>query len=200
MTSDSKFPHESRPYWPAGILPHVTAIAHAPQTTRPNRSTSTAKLALITAGLALLVPSITGCFNGMNASTNVQSTTAPGTGVQAMIGTLSIDNATLVTGPGTTGTLLMRIANFGPIGDTLVQAQINGQPAEIVGTSVEIPANESIPFGWESVHYVNTIALNVGPSTYVPVTLQFEKSGVVDMQVLTVPPAGVYEGIAPGGL
>ena len=178
----------------------MTAFAPVPPTARSSRSNSTAKLALIAAGLVLLVPSITGCFNGMNASTNVQSTTAPGIGVQATIGTLSIDNATLVTGPGTTGTLLMRIANFGPIGDTLVQAQINGQPAEIVGASVEIPANDSIPFGWESVHYVNTIALNVGPSTYVPVTLQFEKSGAVDMQILTVPPTGVYEGIAPGGL
>lgn len=129
---------------------------------------------MILAGVALLVPGLTGCFNGIDASTNVQATTAPGTGVQATIGTLSIDNATLVTGEGPTGTLLMRIANFGPIGDRLVQAQINGQPAEIVGTTVEIPANDSIPFGWESVHYVNTIALNVGPSTYVPVTLQFE--------------------------
>ena len=164
-----------------------------------NRIHGPTKIAVITASLGLLVPGLTGCFNGIDASTNVQSTTAPGTGVQATIGTLSIDNATLVTGPGTTGTLLMRIANFGPIDDRLVQAFINGEPAEIVGSTVEIPANDSIPFGWESVYYINTIALNVGPSTYIPVTLQFEKSGAVDMQVLTVPPTGFYEGITPGG-
>lgn len=174
----------------------IPPTQNSPQNSPRNRI---AKIALITAGLALLVPSTTGCYNGINAATNVQSTTAPGIGVQATIGTLSIDNATLVTGPGTTGTLLMRIANFGPIGDTLVQAIINGQPAEIVGTSVEIPANDSVPFGWNSVHYVNTIALTVGPSTYVPVTLQFEKAGAIDLQILTVPPTGVYEGIAPGG-
>ncbi len=176
----------------------MTACAPTPSTPNSPRR-RVAKIALITAGLALMVPSTTGCYNGINAATNVQSTTAPGNGVQATIGTLSIDNATLVTGPATTGTLLMRIANFGPIGDTLVQAIINGQPAEIVGTSVEIPANDSVPFGWDSVHYVNTIALNVGPSSYVPVTLQFEKAGAIDMLVLTVPPTGVYEGIAPGG-
>jgi len=93
----------------------------------------------------------------------------------------------------------MRIANFGPEGDTLVQAQINGQPAEIVGTSVEIPANNSVSVGWDSGHYVNTIALTVPISSYVPVILQFAKAGAVEMQVLTVPPTGVYEGIAPGG-
>lgn len=172
----------------------TVSLVHSQSTTRSRRI---AKIALITAGAALLIPSTTGCYNGMQASTNVQSTTAPGNGVQATIGTLSIDNATLVTGPATTGTLLMRIANFGVEGDTLVQAQINGQPAEIVGTSVEIPANDSVPFGWESVHYVNTIALNVGPSSYVPVVLQFEKAGALELEVLTVPPTGVYEGIMP---
>lgn len=165
---------------------------------RSGRSRKNYKIAVISAGLALLLPSTTGCYNGINATTNVQATSAPGIGVQATIGTLSIDNATLVIVPDTTeGTLLMRIANFGPVDDTLVQAQINGQPAEIRFTSVVIAANESVPFGWESDYYVNTLALGVEPSTYVPVTLQFEKAGAVDMQVLTVPPTGVYEGIAP---
>lgn len=175
---------------------HPQASAQ-PSTRSPRRRGAT--IALATAGLALIIPGTTGCYNGLQASTNVQSTTAPGNGAQATIGTLSVDNATLVQGVATTGTLLMRIANFGPEGDTLVQAQINGQPAEIVGTSVEIPANNSVSVGWDSGHYVNTIALTVPISSYVPVILQFAKAGAVEMQVLTVPPTGVYEGIAPGG-
>lgn len=155
------------------------------------------KIGLIAAGVALLTPALTGCFNGMQASTNVQATTAAGNGMQGSVGTLAIDNATLVQGPATTGTLLMRVSNQGGEADSLVNAVINGQPAEIVGGSVEIGPGASVSFGWDSVHYVNTIALNVPVSSYVPVVLQFEKSGVLELDVLTVPPTGVYEGIAP---
>jgi hypothetical protein len=150
------------------------------------------------AGLAMIVPITTGCYNGMNASTNVQATTAAGNGVQASVGSMAIDNATLVQGPATTGTLLMRITNQGVETDSLVQASINGEPAEIVGEVVEFTPGASVSFAWDSTNYVNTIALNVPMSSYVPVELLFENAGVVEFNALTVPPTGVYEGIAPG--
>jgi hypothetical protein len=156
------------------------------------------RLAIAAAGLAVIAPLTTGCYNGLDASTNVQATTAAGNGVQANVGMIAIDNATLVQGPATTGTLLMRVTNQGVETDALVQASINGQPAEIVGSVVEITPSSSVSFAWDSVHYVNTIALNVPMSSYVPVELLFEKAGVVEFNALTVPPTGVYEGIAPG--
>jgi len=156
------------------------------------------KLAIAAAGLAVIAPITTGCYNGMDASTNVQATTAAGNGVQANVGSMTIDNATLVQGPATTGTLLMRITNQGVETDSLVQASINGEPAEIVGGVVEFTPGASVSFAWDSMNYVNTIALNVPMSSYVPVELLFEKAGVVEFNALTVPPTGVYEGIAPG--
>ena len=39
--------------------------------------------------------------------------------------------------------------------------------------------------------------LDVPVSTYVPVELGFEKAGLVKLSLLTVPPTGYYEGIAP---
>ena len=187
---------ESRSLPPNGY-PHGVSQTQTRAVTRPT-ARRFQKIGLIAAGAALLTPALTGCYNGMQASTNVQATTAAGNGMQGNVGTIAVDNVTLVTGPATTGTLLMRASNQGAEPDFLVGALINGQPAEIVGGRVEIAPGSSVSFGWDSVHYVNTIALNVPPSSYVPVVMQFENSGVIELDVLTVSPTGVYEGIAPG--
>jgi hypothetical protein len=42
------------------------------------------------------------------------------------------------------------------------------------------------------------MALDAPMSSYVPVTLQFANAGMAELDVLIVPPTGIYEGIAPG--
>ena len=44
---------------------------------------------------------------------------------------------------------------------------------------------------------VRSYEFDASPSTYVPVALQFERSGIVEANVLIVPPTGYYEGIEP---
>ena len=39
--------------------------------------------------------------------------------------------------------------------------------------------------------------LDAEPSSYVPVTLTFQRAGQLNISVLTVPPVGYYEGLLP---
>ncbi len=156
------------------------------------------KIALASAGFALLVLGVTGCYNGQQATTTVQAANPTGNGQDANLGGIVVDNVTVVRGPGTTATLLMRATNQGVEMDALVGATINGETAEIVGTVVELMPGDSFSFGWESDYYVNAEVLDAPISSYVPVTLQFANAGTASLNVLIVPPVGMYEGIAPG--
>ena len=60
---------------------------------------------------------------------------------------------------------------------------------------VELLPNQSVGFGYESDRD-QLYEFDASPSTYVPVALQFERSGIVEANVL-VAPTGYYEGIEP---
>ena len=166
----------------------------------PNRTRSarTRRLVAAAAGLAL-VPALTGCFSGFEATTNVQVTQNSGNGTQARAGDIRVDAATLVTAPPETGgaTLTMRVTNDGAEADELTAVQIGGTPAYVTGGTVPIDPGTSVSFGYESTLWINAYGLDTPPSGYVPVELTFARAGTVAMQVLTVPPVGMYEGIAP---
>jgi len=156
--------------------------------------------AAIAAVLILLAtPALTGCFSGKAATTNAQATMNSGNGVQAQAGAIHIENATLVKGPegSKSVTLTTRIVNAGPVADKLVFATIDGQQATITGDQVELAPGASISFGFDSDHWINGYAFEKPTSTYVPVQLGFQDAGLVSMSLLTVPPVGYYEGIAP---
>lgn len=164
----------------------------------PTHSARTRRLA---AGVLVvaLVPSLAGCFSGFEATTTVQSTMNSGNGTQASAGDLRIDNATLVTGPveGGAATLTMRVTNIGAEADELTGVQIGGAPAYVTGDRVPVGPGDSVSFGYDSQLWVNAYGLETEPSSYVDVVLTFTRAGDVPMQVLTVPPVGIYEGIAP---
>ncbi|MFM8895536.1 MAG: hypothetical protein ACKOE2_09215, partial [Actinomycetales bacterium] len=93
--------------------------------------------------------------------------------------------------------------NDGREPDTLVSVQINGQPATIDGAaasagSVELPRGAAITFGYQnSQSWVNSYDITEAESAYVPVRMTFQRAGILDFTALTVPPVGIYEGIAP---
>ena len=60
-----------------------------------------------------------------------------------------------------------------------------------------IGPGQSVSYGYDSDQRINAEGLDVPVSSYVDVELGFEKAGLVRMSVLTVPPAGYYEGITP---
>lgn len=157
---------------------------------------------------AVLVPALAGCFNGQRATTTVQATQDSNNGTQARLGGLRVENATLVSGPdGTsTATLIMSLFNDGREPDTLVGVTINGQPAILNGAAVtegvvQLPIGAGITFGYQnSESWVNSYEITQAESAYVPVQLRFQRAGILDFSALTVPPVGIYEGIAPNPL
>ena len=140
-----------------------------------------------------------GCFNGQNAQTSQQVTEPTGNGAQVTVEAIRVDNATLVAGPNgsNSATLLVRIVNQGNDVDTLVGAEVGGEAAFITNESTELLPGSSISFGFNSDLWINAYDFDSEVSSYVPVSLTFEKSGDADLSVLVVPATGYYEGIAP---
>ena len=132
--------------------------------------------------------------------TTQQSEDLTGNGVQAQVGNIRAENLVLVLGPegSSSATLTTRIVNGNQDeADRLLGVQIDGIPAYITGDIVEFNAGDSISFGFESDQWINAYQFTGASSTYVPVALQFERSGIARVDVLVVPPLGYYEGIAP---
>ena len=92
----------------------------------------------MTSTLAALTLTLTGCYNGSNASTNMQSVQLTGNGVQVQAGDIRAENLTLVAGPGgsASATLIMRVTNQELEADNLLAALIDGVPAFITGDVV----------------------------------------------------------------
>lgn len=164
------------------------------------KRTATRSLAAATLALAL-VPSLTGCFSGPAATTNMQATMNSGNGVQAAVGDVKIENATLVRGPegSQSATLVMVLSNRGGADDQLVSVKIGGKDATIApGAPVTIPGGgNAVSFGYNSDKFVNAAGFEAPQSSYVPVELTLQNAGTAQLSVLTVPPVGYYEGIAP---
>jgi hypothetical protein len=149
--------------------------------------------------LALVAaPALTGCFNGPRATTTVQATQNTGNGVEATQGAIHIENLTVVLGPEGSGTatVLTRLTNTGPVPDRLTFASVDGKGATITGDSIELLPGASVSVGYASDVFINSYDF-AAVSTYVPVQLGFEEAGLLTVNVLTVPPAGIYAGIAP---
>ena len=154
---------------------------------------------LLSAGLLASSLALTGCFNGMGAQTNLQNSQLTGNGVQAQVGNVRAENMTLVAGPegSASATLVTRIINGDPDTDALLGVQIDGIPAYVTGDIVELLPAESVGFGFEAERWINSYDFTGAVSTYVPVALQFERAGIVEVDVLVVPADGYYDGIEP---
>jgi hypothetical protein len=153
---------------------------------------------LLAAALLALSPALVGCFNGLQAATTVQSTQPTGNGVQVIAGDINVDNATVVLGPDGTNaaTLLTRVYNSGQEADTILGVTINGLPATITGDSTIAPMS-SVPFGYPADAQRMNVIGEMPVSTYVPVQVLFDRAGLIEIDVLTVPPTGFYADVTP---
>ncbi len=161
---------------------------------RPARFRSTYVAA---AGVTLFSLALTGCYNGQQATTNVQATQPSGNGNTLQAGRMTVDNATAVQDEAGNATILMRITNQGLESDTLVAAAVGEQAATITPGPVEIAPGESISFAWDATHFVNLPGLNAPMSSYIPFGLQFAIAGIAETDILVVPPTGIYADIRP---
>ena len=162
----------------------------------PNpRPTRLRQVGLAAAGLSLLSLGLTGCYNGQDATTNVQATQPSGNGNVLKAGQIVVDNATAVQDEAGNATVLMRITNQGNEADTLIAAVLANLPATITPDSIEIGPGQSISFAWESTNYVSVDGLNAPMSSYVQFGLQFLNAGITSTNIMIVPPVGMYAGI-----
>lgn len=147
---------------------------------------------------ALCVLTLAGCYNGLQATTTMQSQMNSGNGAQERIGSVRIENATMVLGPpgSKSATLIMSVFNDGATDDALLGVLI-GDSVASPQQVVELPAYGSANFGYGDQYWVNACDLDLTVSTYVPVAMQFEKAGILRTETLIVEPTGYYEGIAP---
>jgi hypothetical protein len=162
-------------------------------------------VAAVAALIVLATPALAGCFNGPGATTTTQAGMNSGNGVEADQGAIHIEGTTVVVGPdGGSATLVVRLVNVGPETDALTYATIDGTPANIItaddsvdaGSAVELLPGSSTGFGYESDHYITlATGFEAGVSTYVPVELGFRNAGLAQLQVLTVPQAGMYANV-----
>jgi len=158
------------------------------------------RTALLIGAIAFAVsPLLSGCYNGPDATTTAQSTMNSGNGTQEVVGDLRIENATLVTGPegSMSGTLITTLVNTGRVPDRLIGIAINGAPAYVTPGAGELAPGQAVNFGYDGDFWANSYDLDITSSSYVPVVMQFERAGTLAFSVLSVPPTGYYEGIAP---
>ena len=159
-------------------------------------------VAAVAALLVLVTPALTGCFNGPGATTTTQAGMNSGNGVEADQGDIHIEGATVVMGAEGSGaaTLVVRLVNVGGEPDALTYATIDGAVADIVivDGNTDLAPGSSTGFGFDSDNRISvSTGFDAAVSTYVPVELGFRNAGLAKLQVLTVPPVGIYEGIAP---
>ena len=159
------------------------------------RPTRRRQVALAAAALSLVSVGLTGCYNGQEATTNVQATQPSGNGNVLKAGQIVVDNATAVQDEAGNATVLMRITNQGDKADTLMAAVLANVPATITPDSIEIGPGQSISFAWESTNYVSVDGLNAPMSSYVQFGLQFLNAGITSTNIMIVPPVGMYAGI-----
>jgi copper(I)-binding protein len=158
------------------------------------------------AALALVaLPALAGCAVGTSAGTGLQK--ASGNGANADAGALRVRDLTIVQGKdgAPTGTFIGTVVNTGDSPDALVGVRVVDPAAGqvlITGTQaadgkLPFPGVSSTRIGYNSEEHIDVVGLTASPTQFVTVELQFEVAGRVQLQVMAVPPTGIYEGIGP---
>jgi hypothetical protein len=157
------------------------------------------------AAAAVSIPLLSGCYNGFNAGTNVMA--AVGDGASVEIGPMQIRAAVWVRSATDqkTMTLVANFINTARQADTLTAVTTNPAAYTIGITNggikidnLAVLAGTPLRTGYNgSTNYVNAYGINVTPSGFVQTTFTFKNAGSITAQVLSVPPTGLYAGIAP---
>jgi RimK family alpha-L-glutamate ligase len=150
---------------------------------------------------AAVLPVLAGCGAGFDAASLQWPEGKHGTSGQA--GDVLIRNAVLVANgsPGAdTASFVAAFVNTGAEPETLVSVTGGGDTAgEIEGRSIEIPADGVAGATWAGRPAVTLRQLGDDglPGKVVPVTLFFERSGAVTLELPVRAPTGVYATLTP---
>jgi hypothetical protein len=150
--------------------------------------------------LIITVLFITGCGVGPNAFTSQQGPT--GDGSYQELNDVYAQNVVIVVDKDFNATLVATLINNSEQEDALIDVVIsNPSPQQINFTPtkpIPLPIGQRVNLGNTPDNpHVDLLNFAAKSSSYVSITLVFEKAGSLPMNVLTVAPTDIYEGIAP---
>lgn len=169
-----------------------------------------ASIALFSALLLGASTVLTGCFNGLQATTTVQATQPTGSGAYVSVGDVRVQNVLLVASivegvEANTGELVLaesvaligRVFNDGESEDVITDITIGGAPAALMvppsgPNPLAIAPRGSVPLTYPAGGPQIFAQTPVAMSTYVPVQMFFERAGLVEFEALVVARSGPY--------
>lgn len=161
-----------------------------------------ARRVALAAVVVALAPMLTGCWQGFSAGTILQNSMNSGNGTQEILGSLRIENATIVRNDAGRASLIMSIFNQGDAPDTLTAVSIDGQPVAVPSVTVEPGDFATFGYGAEGGPLENPLLVDAFPiptGSYSTVSLAFTINGTTEFSSLVVPDVGYYAGFVPEG-
>ena len=156
-------------------------------------------LALV-ATVVAVSPMLAGCWQGFGASTTMQNSMNSGNGTQEIVGSLRVENATIVRNEAGRASLVMAVFNQGDAPDTLAAVSVDGQPVNAAPVVIEPGSFATFGYGAEGAPAENFLLVDGFPTptgSYSSVSLAFTTNGITEFTSLVVPDVGYYAGYVP---
>lgn len=156
-------------------------------------------LALV-ATVVAVSPMLAGCWQGFGASTTMQNSMNSGNGTQEIVGSLRVENATIVRNEAGRASLVMAVFNQGDAPDTLAAVSVDGQPVNAAPVVIEPGSFATFGYGAEGAPAENLLLIEGFPTpagSYSTVSLAFATNGITEFTSLVVPDVGYYAGYVP---
>lgn len=154
----------------------------------------------LVATVVAVTPLLAGCWQGLGASTTMQNSMNSGNGTQTIVGSLRIENATVVRNEAGTASLVMAVFNQGDAPDTLAGVSVDGQPISVPPVVIEPGSYATFGYGAEGAPIANAViieSLTTPAGAYSTVSLAFTTNGITEFTSLVVPDVGYYAGYVP---
>ena len=159
------------------------------------------RIALV-ATVVAATPLLAGCWQGFGASTTMQNSMNSGNGTQEIVGSLRVENATIVRDEAGRASLVMAVFNQGDAADTLTAVTVDGQPLAAPAVTIEPGSFATFGYGAEGAPVENALLMDglaTPAGSYSTVSLNFTTNGIAEFTSLVVPDTGYYEGYVPAG-
>jgi len=157
------------------------------------------KIALV-ATVLVAAPLLAGCWQGLGATTTMQNSMNSGNGTQEIVGSLRIENATVVRNEAGRAALVMAVFNQGDAADTLSGVSVDGQVLAAPPVTIEPGSFATFGYGAEGAPAENVLlieGLATPAGSYSTVSLAFTTNGITEFTSLVVPDVGYYAGYVP---
>ncbi len=154
----------------------------------------------LVATVVAVSPLLAGCWQGFGASTTMQNSMNSGNGTQEIVGSLRVENATIVRNEAGRASLVMAVFNQGDAPDTLAAVSVDGQPISAAPVVIEPGSFATFGYGAEGAPAENYLLIEGFPTpagAYSTVSLAFTTNGITEFTSLVVPDVGYYAGYVP---